>query len=201
MANSPDDLVLRAGLAGEWVGIKEARALAEVEVTQLMARHPQAGEGYYFQGMLFESDGKNQQAWAMYKEAYNRSKNLLRAALGQYRMDVALGRWEGVRDAVGSIRGKLGKDKTMLAEMHRLLSLTAEAENNMDEAIVEMELATRLRPSQYSYWRRLANLCESTGQKGRALDAFEAVIARDPLNQEAQGEVKRLREVWAPFSP
>ena len=171
-----------------------------IEVTQLMARHPDAGEGYYFQGMLYELDGKNQQAWAMYKEAYTRTGSLLRAALGQYRMEVALGRWDGVRDDVGRIRGKLGKNTSMLAEMHRLLSLTAEAEGNMDEAIVEMELATRLRPGQYPYWRRLAMLSEATGQKGRALDAFEAVIARDPSNQEAQKEVQRLREVWTPTS-
>ena len=136
----------------------------------------------------------------MYKEAYERTDTLLRAALGQYRMEVALGRWELVRESVGRIRGSLGKDKNLLGEMHRLLSLIAEAEGNMDEAILEMELATRFKPALYSYWRRLATLCEESGQKGRALDAYEAVLAREPWNREALKEVTRLRAIWTPIA-
>lgn len=196
----PDSLELRAGLAAEFIGSKKFRSAAEQEVTQLIARHPTSGQGYYFQGMLYEIEGKNQQAWAMYKEAYERTDTLLRAALGQYRMEVALGRWEQVRESVGRVRGSLGKDQDLLGEMHRLLSLIAEAEGNMDEAILEMELATRFKPVLYPYWRRLATLCEESGQKGRALDAYEAVLAREPWNREALKEVTRLRAIWAPIA-
>lgn len=198
LEKTPSSFMLRRALASELVSSESEVAEVRRQVTQLMARHPDAGEGYLLQGYLYERERRFNEAWAMFKESERRDPTLYRAALSKNRMLVALGRVEGVRSDIGRIRSSLGKDRYLLGEMHRVLSLVAEEENTIDEAIIEMELATRKVPSRYGYWIRLANLCEKSGQLGRALDAYEAVQAYDPSNEKINREVERLKKSWSP---
>ena len=192
----PDNSEIRHAFVAQLMSREKWSERAAREMTQLIARDGKSAKALQLQGMLFERESKPLQAWAMYAEAISLDPRYVRALLGEVRLRMQLGRGsvgEG-REAIGAIRSLLGNDYRLTAEYHRVLSIAAELEGEVDECLMEMRMAVRARPDGAGYWKRAIAIAETNGRTLEALQIAEQWSGRmDSNHAEAREVLKRLR--------
>ena len=77
---------------------------------------------------------------------------------------------------------------------HFNLAIALQRQGKLEEAIVPLQEAVRLRPDSPSYQLRLAQALYRLGRKEEAKEAAQRVLALDPHNQAAQKLIEQIGE-------
>lgn len=159
-----------------------SRAAAEREATQLMARHADEPGGFLIQGLLAEQADQPLVARHMFEEASRLDPKRADALLGLARAHVKLEEWERLREVLGRLRPMVRDNPGDLAQLHVILSRSAEAQGDDHMAVHEMTMAVRLVPRNVPYLVRLGDLYSATREVERARGVWAQALRLDPGN-------------------
>lgn len=67
------------------------------------------------------------------------------------------------------------------------------AQGDVQDALADLETATRLEPKRFDALEALGALAEKAGEKKRALDAYRKALAISPRNEATEKNAERLR--------
>jgi hypothetical protein len=80
------------------------------------------------------------------------------------------------------------------AGVHALLGVALSLHGQPEEALRHLERATQLAPDEASNFYNLGCVCESRGEKGRAVDAYQRALEVDANYQRRRGLIRRAAE-------
>lgn len=163
-----------------------ALAAAEAEATQLIARHDLLPGGFLLQGILAERAGELLVARHMFQEAHRLDPSRPDALLGLARSLVALEDWDRLREVIGRLRPLVAQRPNDLAQLHVILSHMAEQQGDVQMALHEMTMASRLSPRNVGYLVRLGDRYAAALETGRARSAWQQALRMDPGNAAAK---------------
>lgn len=150
--------------------------LHEVEIVE-----PYLFELYLVKGHALKLMSKYDEAEAAFREAERRGAEEIDVDMGLAEVKVARGEKES---AWPYIEKMIGYPEDNVETCNRFIDLVVKA-GLLPQAIERAQQLAKEHPYQILYWKLLAELAESNGSYGRALDAYEFVLAIQPEDKEA----------------
>lgn len=135
---------------------------------------------YLHEGVALRSQGKNEDALALYEKAVTLPDAPAEAFFNLGNVLLDLGRWQASADAM---RAALQRQPQMLGAMMQLARCEVKLEQ-LDAARTSFEALLRIDPNHFSAWLEYGHVFRSQGQTAQMLEAYQRAAACTPQRWE-----------------
>ena len=160
--------------------------------TRLMARFPDALEGFSLQARVESARGRFEQALVMVREARRRGPEDVRLAVDELAALEGLGQFDDFDALAGTLDEPRLRQAGANTQFHLVMADRMEKAGRLREALAEVQRARQAAPRFPPVLLKLARIHEQNGDLARAAEAYQEALRLQPGNPAALAGLKHL---------